>query len=94
MPSFSITTNDPEPHFAKITISLGYEENVELNAELVQRTPEMQHVVNILLRDKSYEDLNSVYDTVNLAEEIKAHINVLLLKGKIKEVYFREFVVN
>ncbi|MCX8122830.1 MAG: flagellar basal body-associated FliL family protein [Spirochaetes bacterium] len=94
MPSFSITTNDPEPHFAKITISLGYEENVELNAELVQRTPQMQHVVNILLRDKSYEELNSVEDTVNLAEEIKAHINVLLLKGKIKEVYFREFVVN
>ena len=94
VPSFSVTTNDPEPHFAKITVSLGYEENVELNAELVQRTPELQHVINILLRDKSYEELNSVEDTVNLSEEIKAHINVLLLKGKIKEVWFREFVVN
>ncbi len=31
---------------------------------------------------------------VNLAEEIKAHINMILIKGKIKEVYFQEFVLN
>lgn len=94
MPSFSITTSDPDPHFAKITLAIGYEENVELATELIQRTPEMQHVINILMRDKSVEDLNSVEDMVNLSEEIKAHINVLLLRGKIKEIYFREFVVN
>ncbi len=94
LPSFSVTTKDIEPHFAKITVSLGYEENVGLNAELVKRTVQIQHIINIILRGKKYEDLDSVEDTVNLSEEIKAHINVILVSGKIREVYFREFVVN
>lgn len=94
LPSFSVTTKDIEPHFAKITVSLGYEENVGLNAELVKRTVQIQHIVNIILRGKKYEDLDSVQDTINLSEEIKAHINVILVSGKIREVYFREFVVN
>ena len=42
LPSFSVTTKDIEPHFAKITVSLGYEENVGLNAELVKRTVQIQ----------------------------------------------------
>jgi flagellar FliL protein len=94
LPDFAITTKDAEPHFAKISISLGYDENVELNTELVQRTVQIQHLINILLRGKRYEDLDSVEDTVALSEEIKAHINVILISGKVKEVYFREFVVN
>ena len=36
--------------------------------------------------------LDSVSDSVTLAEEIKAHINIRLIAGKIKEVYFKEFV--
>jgi flagellar basal body-associated protein FliL len=38
--------------------------------------------------------MDSVEDIVNLSEEIKAHVNVILIAGKIKEVYFKEFVVN
>ncbi len=94
LPDFAITTNDAEPHFAKISISLAYEDSVELNTELVKRTVQMQHLINIVLRGKRYEDLDSVEDTIGLAEEIKAHLNVILISGKIKEVYFREFVVN
>ena len=94
LPSFNATTKDAEPHFAKITVSLGYEANPEMGSELVQRTVQMQHIVNIILRSKSYEEMDSVEDIVNLSEEIKAHVNVILIAGKIKEVYFREFVVN
>jgi flagellar basal body-associated protein FliL len=94
LPDFAVTTKDAEPHFAKISISLGYDDNVELNTELIRRTVQIQHLVNIILRGKRYEDLDSVEDTVALAEEIKAHVNVILISGKIKEVYFREFVVN
>jgi flagellar basal body-associated protein FliL len=94
LPSFSKTTADAEPHFVKMTVSLGYELSVELNNELVRRKDEIQHIVNIIMQGKKYEDLNSVDDAVVLAEEIKAHINIRLISGKIKEVYFKEFVVN
>lgn len=94
LPSFSVTTKDSEPHFAKITISLGYDTSVELNSELVSRTPQVQHIVNVLLTSKSYEDLDSVEDKVNLQEEMKALINKILINGKVKEIYFREIVIN
>lgn len=94
LPSFSVTTRDTEPHFIKITVALGYEESIELNAELVRRTPQFQHIINVLLSGKKFEDLDTVEDKINLSEEIKAHINMILMAGKVKEVYFREIVIN
>ncbi len=94
LPSFSKTTSDAEPHFVKMTIALAYEMNLELNNELINRKDEIQHIINILLQGKKYEDLDSVSDAVALAEEIKAHVNIRLSKGKIKEVYFKQLVVN
>lgn len=92
--SFSVTTKDAEPHFAKLTVSLGYEDSIELNTELVKRRVQIRHLINIILRGKRYEDLDSVEDSIALSEEIKAQVNVVLISGKIKEVYFSEFVVN
>lgn len=91
---FSKTTADAEPHFLKMKISLGYEQSVALNNELLKRKDQIRHIINIILQGKKYEDLDSVSDAVALAEEIKAHINVILISGKIKEVYFKELVVN
>ncbi len=94
LPEFSKATTDAEPHFVKMKIALAYKHDQKLNTELVQRRDQIQHIINIILQGKSYEELNSVTDAVALAEEIKAHVNVILISGKIKEVYFKEFVVN
>jgi len=94
LPSFSKTTADTEPHFVKMKISIAYEPSIELNNELVKRKDQIQHIINIILQGKKYDDLDSVSDAVALSEEIKAHINVILISGKIKEVYFKELVVN
>ena len=91
---FSKTTADAEPHFVKMEIALGYEHTIELNNELVKRNDQIRHIINIILQGKRYEDLDSVTDAVALAEEIKAHINMILINGKIKEVYFKDLVVN
>lgn len=94
LPTFSVTTKDAEPHFAKITLSLGYEDSIELNAELVKRTPQIQHIINVMMSGKEFSDLDSVEDKINLADEIKSHINAILVDGKVKEIYFREIVIN
>jgi len=94
LPAFAKATADEEPHFLKLTLSLGYDASPELNNELIRRKDEMQHIINILLQGKRFEDLDSVSDSVTLSEEIKAHINIRLITGKIKEVYFKEFVLN
>jgi flagellar FliL protein len=94
LPSFSVTTSDEEPHFAKITIHLAYEDNIELNTELVRRTAQIQDVINVILRGKAYRDLKTIEGSLELKDNIKAHINSVLISGKIKEIYFTEFVVN
>ena len=95
LPAFSVSTSDQEPHFAKVTVSLGYsEENLTLNQELVKRVIEIRHIVNMLLSSKKYEDMDTLEDKLGLAEEIKSHINVILRDGKIEDVYFPEFVVS
>ncbi len=94
LPAISKTTADAEPHFVKMQISLAYTADPLLNTELVNRKDEIQHIVNIILQGKTYEELRSVSGSITLAEEIKAHINMRLIAGKIKEIYFVEFVVN
>jgi flagellar protein FliL len=95
LPSFSKTTSDAEPHFLKVKLSLGYDKmNVKLNNELVSRKDEIQHIINMILQGKKYEELRSESDVIFLAEEIKSHINLRLIFGKIKEVYFISYVVN
>jgi len=94
IPPISKTTADAEPHFVKMKISLGYVHSQELNNELVKRKDEIQHIINIIMQGKKYEELRTVKGEIELADEIKASINVRLISGKIKEVYFREFVVN
>jgi len=94
LPTFTKATADAEPRFIKLTISLGHAADPILSSELVNRKNEIQHIVNIILQGKTFEDINSVEKTITLSEEIKAHINMRLINGKIKEVYFIEFVVN
>ena len=91
---FSKTTSDIDPHFMKVELSLAYEHSVELNSELVQRRDQLRHIINLLLQSKKYEDLRTASGQLGLAEEIKSHVNVVLIKGKIKEVYFKNFVIN
>ena len=94
LPSFSKTTADPQPHFLKMTVALGFDFNLQLSGELTSRREEFQHIINLILQGKSFEDLNSTVGTLDLAEEIKASVNVRLAAGRIKEVYFTEFVLN
>ncbi|MCL2154704.1 MAG: flagellar basal body-associated FliL family protein [Leptospirales bacterium] len=94
LPTFTLTTADTEPRFVKMTISLGYVPDQNLSSELINRRSEIQHIVNIILEGKTFEDLNSVEKTITLSEEIKSHINMRLINGMIKEVYFIEFVIH
>ncbi|MCL1910764.1 MAG: flagellar basal body-associated FliL family protein [Leptospirales bacterium] len=94
LPEFAKTTSDIEPHFFKMQISLGYEPSAELNNELIRRRDEILNMINLLLMDKKYEEINTRLGAITLAEEIKAHINLRLASGKIQEVFFKDLVIN
>ena len=94
LPEFSSATADEEPHFLKMQVTLGYDANPDLGRELQTRKDEMTYIINVILRGKTCEDLNSTDDMLRFSEEIKAELNARLETGKIKEVYFREFILN
>ena len=93
---FRVNTADQgTTHFIKLKLSLGFEKgNAPLSAELAQRTPQLQNIINLILAGKKKEDLATVARQLELREEIKASINHMLSDGKVKEVYFKEFIVN
>jgi flagellar FliL protein len=92
---FSISTKDEQNHFIKVKLSLGYpKEDLKLQTELIERKVQIRHIINILLSGKRYQDLDSVEEKIDLAEEIKASINTILRNGQVKEVYYQEFVLS
>jgi len=93
---FRINTSDVgESHFVKLKMSFGIESGQPaLTAELGSRMAQMQDIINLIISRKTKDELRTVTQQLDLREEIKAHINHILTNGKIKEVYFREFIVN
>ncbi len=92
---FAVSTKDETPHFIKLELSLGYQkDDMKLQTELIERTVQIRHIINILLSGKRHQDLDSVEEKIDLAEEIKASINIILRNGQVKEVYYREFVLS
>ncbi|MCU0824995.1 MAG: flagellar basal body-associated FliL family protein [Leptospira sp.] len=93
---FRVNTSDVgESHFVKLKMSLGFESGQPaLSAELAARVAQMQNIINLVIARKTKDDLKSITNQLDLREEIKAHLNHILTNGKIKEVYFTEFLVN
>ena len=93
---FRVNTADTdEPHFIQLKLALGYEgENVKLQTELINRQSQMKHIINIILGGKKKEDLATPLQKLNLAEEIKSQLNMILSSGKVQEVFFLELVVS
>ncbi len=93
---FRVNTADSDtPHFVQASISFALEpNNQDLMSELSNRQIQMKHIINIILGDKKKSDLSTTIQKLNLAEEIKVQINMILSKGEIEEVYFEEFVVS
>jgi flagellar FliL protein len=96
MESFSINTSDTdEPHFLKLTLSLGYEMGrVELQSELVQRRAQLRDIIISIIGAMKYTDLNTQDKRDALKGDLMRRINEVLQKGKIKGIAFTEFVLT
>ncbi|MBE7439721.1 MAG: flagellar basal body-associated FliL family protein [Spirochaetales bacterium] len=93
---FRVNTADQgSTHFIKLKLSLGFDKgNQALSAELADRMPQLRNIINLILSGKTKDQLITIQDQLELREEIKASVNHVLAEGKIREVYFQEFIVN
>jgi len=74
-----------------ITLELQDEETV---AEVNQRMPQIRDSILLLIGNKTFAELSDLQGKLQLRAEIIVRLNKLLKVGKIKGIYFTEFVVQ
>jgi len=66
----------------------------ELSPELEEKKPIFRDIIIRLLSSKSLEEISTIKGKEKLKEEIVSQINPRLKDGKVKNVYFTDFVVQ
>ncbi len=76
---------------AKIDLELDSEKTT---SEMNKRLPQIRDAILTLLSSKSNEDINTLEGKYQLRAEIISSLNQYLKTGKIKNVYFTDFIIQ
>ena len=92
--TFVVNLADPgRPRYLKINMDMELENEASLR-ELESIKPKVRDAIITHLSSKSTDQLASVGDKQKLKDEILHRLNSLMTSGKVKEVYFSEFMVQ
>jgi len=86
-------SDDQESRYLKATITIevdGEEASMEVN----QRMPQIKDAILLLIGNKTFHELSDLQGKIQLRAELINKINSILLKGKVKRIYFTDFVVQ
>lgn len=62
--------------------------------EANQRMPQIRDSILLLIGNKTYEELQDLQGKKQLKAELTSKLNSILQNGKVKEIYFTDFVVQ
>ncbi len=62
--------------------------------EVTQRMAQIRDSILLLIGNKTYEELQDLQGKKQLKAELASKINSILQHGKVKEIYFTDFVVQ
>lgn len=79
--------------YLKVEMNLELE-GEELSPELDTKKPVFRDVIIRILSSKSLEEISTIKGKEKLKEQIVSDLNMRLKDGKIKNVYFTDFVVQ
>ena len=66
----------------------------ELESEIAKRLPQVRDSILTILPTKHFEDISSAKGKTTLRDQLLERINGLLARGRITNIYFKEFVVQ
>jgi len=66
----------------------------KVEEEIEKRKPQIRDIIIILLSSKTYDQVTTKEGKEFLRDEVRETVNSFLVKGKIKKVYFTDFIVN
>ena len=85
--------DDEENRYLKAAITL--EVDVPTTAdEITSRLPQLQDAILLLIGNKTFSELRDMQGKMQLRAELLNRINEILSKGKVKRIYFTDFVVQ
>ena len=79
--------------YLKATIQLEMDSE-EVVPELERRGPQVQDMILALLTSKKPDELQALEGKFRLREELLSRLNALLVNGKVKRIFFTEFVIQ
>jgi flagellar FliL protein len=92
--TFVVNLNDPGgKRYLKTNIELEYFSEA-VSEELVRRLPQLRDLILLQLSSKGLDDIQSVDGKIALRRELIQRINQTLTTGKVRNLYFTEFVIQ
>ena len=92
--SFVVNLSDPMGRrYLKTTMDVEVADAAAA-AELAAAMPKVKDTLLLLLSSKSFEEISSMDRKIELKNQIVDRLNLILGKGKVRNVYFTEFVVQ
>ena len=80
-------------HYVKGAITLELS-NEDVKEEATARMPQIRDTVLLLVGNKTYEELQDLQGKKQLKAELSSKINGFLQTGKVRSIYFTDFVVQ
>lgn len=94
MDTFLVNLADPGgKRYLKISMKLVLD-SAQAGQEFGERGPELRDNVLMLLSSKKYEDIATFSGKMALKQEAIARLNQRMNQGRVKDIYFTEFLVQ
>lgn len=85
--------DDEESRYLKAAITLELS-SPETSIEVNERMPQIKDAILLLVGNKTFGELRDLQGKIQLRAELLNRINSLLKNGKVKRIYFTDFVVQ
>ncbi len=85
--------SDDVNHYVKASLTVELS-NEEVQEEVKKRMPQIRDSILLLVGNKTYEELQDLQGKKQLKAELTSKINGILQAGKVKAIYFTDFVVQ
>lgn len=85
--------DDEESRYLKASITVEVD-NPAATMEIAERMPQIKDAILLLVGNKTYGELKDLQGKIQLRAELINKINSILLNGKVKRIYFTDFVVQ
>ncbi len=85
--------DDEESRYLKASITVEVDSE-ETSMELNQRMPQLKDAILLLIGSKTFGEVSDLQGKIQLKAELINKVNSILPKGKVKRIYFTDFVVQ